>query len=232
MKKLRYSCILFDLDGTVVDTVADCRAAVNKAMEKFSFPTHTDDEVRSYLNDGARMLIKRALPENVRENEALVDRVLSYYKEQYTVSCTVESRVYDGILQMLDELKELGAVLGIVTNKPDETTKVMIPYYFGDRFSFVEGNSAIIPPKPDSSRVMRAAEFFDKNISDVLFVGDSHVDVKTAHNAGCDCVGVLWGFAGKNAFVERCPEYVVNSPELITKIAAGELPKGYYANSD
>ncbi len=232
MKKLRYSCILFDLDGTVVDTVADCRFAVNKTMERFSFPTHTDDEVRSYLNDGARMLIVRALPENVRDDRALVDEALVYYKEQYTAHCTVESRVYDGIIPTLDRLLDMGISLGIVTNKPDETTKLMIPYYFGDRFSFVEGNSEQVPPKPDPSRVHRAAEYLNKEISDTLFVGDSGVDVRTAVSAGCDCAGVLWGFAGRRAFRTECPEYVIDVPYILEMIANGEIPKGYYADTN
>lgn len=219
MSELSYSCILFDLDGTVIDTVADCACAINRTMEIFSFPKHTDDEVRSYLNNGARMLIRRAMPENEAHNEKLVDEVLSAYIGIYRECCTVDSKVYDGVMPMLEELAANGAKLGIVTNKPDVQTKLMIPHYFGKLFGYYEGNSEKAPVKPDARRVDMALEVLGKKREDTFFVGDSAVDVATAKNAGIPSVGVAWGFAGVAPFEENIPTRIVYSPMEIAEIA-------------
>ncbi len=219
MFELSYSCILFDLDGTVIDTVADCACAINRTMECFSFPKHTNDEVRSYLNNGARMLIRRALPESESQNEALIDEVLAKYIGFYRECCTVDSKVYDGIMPMLCELASRGAKLGIVTNKPDVQTKLMIPHYFGDLFGYFEGNSENAPVKPDARRVDMALEALGKKRSDTFFVGDSYVDVATAKNADIPSVGVAWGFAGVAGFEGNMPTRIVYSPSEIVEIA-------------
>ena len=219
MSDLSYSCILFDLDGTVIDTVADCACAINRTMEIFSFPKHTNDEVKSYLNNGARMLIRRALPEKEAANEKLVDEVLATYIGIYCECCTVDSKVYDGVMEMLEELYACGAKLGIVTNKPDVQTKIMIPHYFGDLFGYYEGNSDKAPVKPDARRVDMALEALGKKRSDAFFVGDSGVDVQTAKNAQIPSVGVAWGFAGTKAFEENVPTRVVYHASEITQIA-------------
>lgn len=219
MSDLSYSCILFDLDGTVIDTVADCACAINRTMEVFSFPKHTNDEVRSYLNNGARMLIRRALPEKEASDERLVDKVLETYIGFYRECCTVDSKVYDGIMPMLEDLASNGAKLGIVTNKPDVQTKLMIPHYFGKLFEYFEGNSENAPVKPDARRVDMALEALCKKRSDTFFVGDSNVDVATAKNAGIPSVGVAWGFAGVEAFGENVPTRIVYSPSEISEIA-------------
>ena len=219
MCELSYSCILFDLDGTVIDTVADCACAINRTMELFSFPKHTNDEVRSYLNNGARMLIRRALPETERQNEALIDEVLSKYVSFYKECCTVDSKVYDGVMETLSELASCGVKLGIVTNKPDVQTKIMIPHYFGRLFEYFEGNSENAPTKPDARRVDMALEVLGKKRYDTFFVGDSYVDVQTAKNAGIPSAGVAWGFAGVAGFDEYPPTRIVYSPTEIVEIA-------------
>lgn len=203
MFKPFYSCVLFDLDGTVLDTVNDITDAINVTMSEFGFPHHTRSEVRSYLNDGARMLIKRAVPEDIRNDSALVEKILSRYMENYTAVCPGNSVIYDGIPELLSELCALGVSLGIVTNKPDVQTQIMIPHYFGNVFSFIEGNSEKAPPKPDGIRVETALSFLGKQKSETVFVGDSHVDVMTAKNSGVASIGVTWGFSGEKSF-EKC----------------------------
>ena len=218
-KPSAFSCVLFDLDGTVIDTVADCTSAINRTMELFSFPTHSCDEVRSYLNNGARMLIRRAIPQEERENEALVDKVLATYVDFYRECCTVDSKVYDGVMPVLEKLYSDGAKLGIVTNKPDVQTKLMIPHYFGKLFEYFEGNSENVPVKPDARRVDMALCALCKNRSDTFFVGDSYVDVLTAKNAEIPCVGVAWGFSGVDSFSSEKPQKIVYFPDEIYDIA-------------
>lgn len=218
---MSYSCVLFDLDGTILDTVSDCRAAINRAMNDFSFPSHTDDEVRSYLNNGARMLIRRALPEAHREDEALIDTVLERYLLYYSEECLKSARPYDGIVELLRLLKQNGFALGVVTNKPDEQTQQMIPHYFGDLFDFYEGNTKTNPTKPDKRRVFSALTALGKRADETLFVGDSYVDVQTARNAAVFSIGVAWGFAGKVGFLHEPPDCLVTHPSGIAALALG-----------
>lgn len=216
---LKYSCVLFDLDGTILDTVADCSAAINRTMDDFSFPHHTNDEVRSYLNNGARILIQRALPEKYRDNEALVSETLSKYLKYYSEECLKASKIYDGIEALLKNLRICGAKLGVVTNKPDIQTKLMIPHYFGNLFDYFEGNSEHVPTKPDKIRVESAISALNKKADQTIFVGDSAVDVQTARNAGIPCIGVAWGFAGKAGFNGYMPDYIAEKPDEIFEIA-------------
>lgn len=213
-----FSCVLFDLDGTVLDTVSDCKTAVNRAMDDFSFPHHTDDEVRSYLNNGARMLIYRAMPTDKRDDEQLLLRVKERYMRYYSEECLKSSRLYDGILPLLKTLKNSGVSLGIVTNKPDEQTRLMVPHYFGSLFDFYEGNTASNPTKPDKRRVFSALEALCKTADETIFVGDSYVDVQTAHNAHIPCIGVAWGFSGAAGFANEKPDYLVQSASEIADI--------------
>lgn len=221
---MTYSCVLFDLDGTILDTVSDCRAAINRALSDFSFLTHTDAEVQSYLNNGARMLIRRALPEKVRKDESVIDAVLTRYLRYYSEECLHSSRPYDGIVELLTLLKQNGVALGVVTNKPDEQTRLMIPHYFGNLFDFYEGNSENAPTKPDKRRVFSALSALHKTPDEALFVGDSYVDVQTARNAGLPSIGVAWGFAGKAGFVEAVPDRLVDRPSEIADMVFGKAP--------
>lgn len=227
MSDLRYSCILFDLDGTVIDTVSDCAAAINRTMKSFGFPLHTEDEVRSYLNNGARRLIKCAVPESCRTDEKLIDRVLAEYIDNYSEECVKSSVIYPGISDLLSELHLRGAALGVVTNKPDVQTKIMIPHYFGGIFGYYEGNSDSAPTKPDGVRVEMALCALNKKKEQTLFVGDSWVDVETAKNGGVPCIGVAWGFGGIDGFGSHAlaPDYIAVKPQEILDIAEKGFPK-------
>lgn len=219
-----YTCVLFDLDGTVLDTVSDCKTAINRAMDDFSYPHHTDDEVRSYLNNGARMLIYRAMPEGERENEEKLERVKARYIGYYSEECTKSSRLYDGILPLLHTLSDAGVSLGIVTNKPDEQTQIMVPHYFGTLFKYYEGNTDSNPTKPDKRRVFSALDALGKTPSETIFVGDSYVDVQTARNAGIPCIGVAWGFAGIPGFRGNEPDAIAKKASDIADIVFGKTP--------
>jgi phosphoglycolate phosphatase len=221
--ELYYSCILFDLDGTVLDTVSDCTSAINRTMDVFSLPKSTEKQVQSYLNNGARVLIKRALPENLRNDEGFVDKVLSTYIEFYKEECIKSSVLYDGIYDCLKQLKEKGAKLGIVTNKPDLQTQIMVPHYFGDIFDYIQGNSPTVPTKPDAKRVEMALSALGKEKEQTIFVGDSWVDTETARNSKIACIGVSWGFSGREGFKDHMPDVIVDTAKEIVSIAENGL---------
>lgn len=215
---VKFCCVLFDLDGTVLNTVSDCAAAINRVMDDCGYPRHTDDEVRSYLNNGARRLLTRALPKtgNLCEDEidVLLQRYLAYYSEE----CLRSSVIYDGVEHLLRALHARGVKLGIVTNKPDLQTKIMVPHYFGDLFGFYEGNSETVPTKPDPCRVSRALDALHAERDRTVFVGDSAVDTETARSGGIPCIGVAWGFGGPSAFDGHMPDRIVRDPMEILSI--------------
>lgn len=217
-----YSCVLFDLDGTILDTTKDITTAVNATLRDFSLPERTSAEVRSYLNNGARVLITRAVPEEMSGNEDFISEVLACYMPHYTAVCAKESVIYDGVKEVLEELRKKGVALGIVTNKPDEQTQIINPHYFGDLFSYCRGADQKAPTKPDRTRVDMALEALGKTHDETLFVGDSWVDAQTAKNAGIKSVGVTWGFGGRKAFEKCSPDvFADTATELFDIICKG-----------
>lgn len=216
---MKYTCVLFDLDGTVLDTTADIHSAVNRTLEEFSYPTHSPETVASFLNNGAKVLISRSLPENVRDNEDVLSAVLSRYIENYKACCTKDSVIYKGVYELLEKLSQNGVSLGIVTNKPHVQTEIILPHYFGNLFSYFQGNCDELPHKPHKDRVTHALCAMGKTKDETIFVGDSYVDVLTARSADIPCIGVDWGFSGAKSFEKEIPDKIVSSADEIFEIA-------------
>ncbi len=207
----KYKCILFDMDGTLLYTVEDITTAVNLTLAEFGYPTHTLEEVTSYVNNGARRLIERALPENARD-EANVKRVLERFLQYYDEHVCDKTRPYEGIPALLDELKKQGILLGVVSNKPNAQAEKLAAHCFGENtFSYVSGSGEGLPVKPDRACVDRALSALGVTAEETLYVGDSYVDVLTARNAGLYCVGVLWGFGGEHSFDTAAPDCTVRT---------------------
>ncbi|MBR5527483.1 MAG: HAD family hydrolase, partial [Clostridia bacterium] len=177
---------------------------------------------QSYHNNGARMLIRRALPPEKQNDEELIDRVLAEYIKNYSLCCTQSSRIYNGVHETLQKLRDMGVSMGIVTNKPDVQTQIMVPHYFGDLFGYKCGNSKEYPVKPDAARVFMALDALGKKAEDAFFVGDSNVDVQTARNAGIPAVGVAWGFGGRECFGNNTPDTIIEKAhELLNLVQHG-----------
>jgi len=179
--------ILFDLDGTLLETLADLTDSVNYALRQYGCPSRTIEQVRQAVGTGARNLIVLSLPGT--ENDPSVDQVLATYQAHYAAHCQVKTRPYDGILEALAQLRE-NYPIGIVSNKPDKAVKLLCADYFGDIYALGEQDGC--PRKPAPDMVYRAME--QLGIDRCIYVGDSDVDVVTAKNAGVPCLSVLWGF--------------------------------------
>ena len=207
--------IIFDLDGTLLDTSYDCATAVNLTLEYFGYPTHPVKTIASFLNNGASKLIERALPENCRDKEN-VSKVLEKYLPLYAEHIYEKTVPYDGIMSFLKKAKEKNIKLGIVTNKPDPLAKTLVEKCFEKgTFEYVSGTVPGIPIKPDAHCVQTALRHMNISAENTVFVGDSYVDVLTAKNAGLFCIGVLWGFSGEKSFLEYAPDVEVrNTKEL------------------
>lgn len=208
------TAILFDLDGTLLDTLGDLHAATNAVLHSFGYPERTLDEVRRFVGNGARVLIQQAVPAGEEHN---VDAVLAAFQVYYAAHCDILTRPYPGIPELLAQLGERYP-LAVVSNKPDRAVKELAAIYFPSLYA--RGESADCPrkPAPDMVRMAMAALQADR----CIYVGDSEVDVLTAKNAGVPCVAVTWGFRDvqtlRDAGAEHFCHAAADLPQLIEKI--------------
>ena len=205
------TAILFDLDGTLLNTLDDLADATNAALAHFGCPGRTTDEVRQFVGNGAERLIRLALPGNA--DDPAVSDVLAYFKDYYAAHSQVKTRPYDGILEALIEVQKEFPV-AIVSNKPDNAVKILCSQYFGDVFAL--GESSACPRKPAPDMVYKAMEAIGADRC--IYVGDSEVDVLTAKNAGVPCLSVLWGFRDREILVEAGAEYFCKAPKDLLQI--------------
>ena len=209
---MKYQAILFDMDGTLLDTLTDMQAAVNHILEKYGCPTRTLEEVRRFVGNGAGPLIHRALPQGVdpdREAEILAD-----YRAFYQAHNCVETRPYDGIGPLLERLRREGVRTAVVSNKPDQTTRTLAARFFPE-LDGAMGQREGIAPKPAPDMVRAALARLHAAPEETLYVGDSEVDVDTARNAGLDMIGVAWGFRGRAALEAAGAPLVADTPEQL-----------------
>ena len=205
--------ILWDLDGTLLDTLEDLVDAVNFALGEFGYPTRSVEEVRCFVGNGARRLIERAVPEN-----GDVSAVFDTFRTYYNAHCQIKTKPYDGIMEALRKLGEKYP-MAVVSNKPDSAVKHLCAVYFPGLYA--RGESTDCPRKPAPDMVFKAMEAI--GVERCVYVGDSEVDVLTARNAGVPCLSVLWGFrdrteieeAGGSHFCEHTEELVEKLEELI-----------------
>lgn len=218
----KYTSVMFDLDGTLLDTIDDIQNAINITMREYGFPEHSRDEVRSFINDGAFMLIKRAIPESEREDEN-AKKILLRYLEIYDEHVNEKTHPYEGCKELVARLKKEGFRLAVVSNKPDRHVRLLSEFFFGkDTFEYVSGSGLGMPSKPDRECVDRAVRQMKIDIRDMLYVGDSHVDSETAHNAGVPCAGVTWGFHGRNGFLDSIPDFYIDNADQLYNLICGK----------
>ena len=204
------TAILFDLDGTLLNTLDDLADATNATLAHFGCPARTTDEVRQFVGNGAERLIRLALPGKAEDPE--VAQVLAYFKDYYAAHSQCKTRPYDGILEALEAVKREFPV-AIVSNKPDEAVKILCGQYFGDVFAV--GQSSALPRKPAPDMVRKAMEAIGADRC--IYVGDSEVDVLTANNAGVPCLSVLWGFRSKATLEEAGADHFCETPADLLK---------------
>jgi phosphoglycolate phosphatase len=204
---------LFDMDGTLVDSLEDIGRSMNAVLEELGHPTHTIEAYRTLVGDGARALVERALPAHAR---AEIDDALRHYKARYRTHLVVRSRPYDGIVPMLEALASRGAALAVVTNKPHDAALEIVDRLFPTvRFAAVLGQKDGVPHKPDPTGPVSIARTLGVAPSDTFFVGDTDTDMQTANNAGMIAVGVLWGFRGRDELERHGARHIVADPAEI-----------------
>lgn len=186
--------VLFDLDGTLLDTIGDIRFHVNNMLRRFGYPEITPEQTKAYVGNGARKLIERALPPDAADFE----ECYRYYKERFARSENANTHLFEGETDCLARLKARGLKLAVITNKPQDATEGCIRKFFAEgTFDFVAGDSGTFPCKPDPSLARYAALSMRVAPADCAFVGDAETDALTALNAGMFGVSVLWGYRTK-----------------------------------
>ena len=212
--------VIFDLDGTLADTIASITYCGNLALSRFGLPSFGEEDYKHFVGDGAAMRIRRALLAAGDERREHFDEGYETYLEIFAKDCMYQVKPYEGICALLEELKRLSVRIAVLSNKPDRDSLRVVEALFGKGyFDFVQGQRADIPRKPDPAGVYRIMEAFVLPAGDFLYVGDSGVDMKTGRAAGIFTVGVLWGFRDRKELVENGADAVISKPlELLSHL--------------
>lgn len=214
---MKYDTIIFDLDGTLLNTLDDLKESLNVALTTYGYETRSLEEVRRFVGNGVRKLVERSLPVNSTEEE--IDQCLTTFKEHYELNMQNNTRPYDGIMELLLDLNRYNFKMAIVSNKYDAAVKELAKEYFGNLFPVAIGESATVKRKPAPDSVFAAIKELGADIKSTVYVGDSETDVQTAKNAGLPCIGVTWGFRTREILRKEGADYLIDTPkELLTLI--------------
>ncbi|MFA5634863.1 MAG: HAD family hydrolase [Anaerovoracaceae bacterium] len=207
---MKFDTVVFDLDGTILYTLEDLTDSLNVVLGQENYGLRSMEEVRSFIGEGYRMLLERALPSGTPAAE--IDRCTELFQNAYFSNIANKTRPYEGILSLLKELKNLGIRVGVVSNKMDEATKEACRHYFQDYIDVAIGDSPLRNRKPAPDNVYEAIKQLGSQKQKTIFVGDSNVDIRTAKNAGLACVGVTWGYRSRDVLVREGADFIIDEP--------------------
>lgn len=213
---MKQTGIIWDLDGTLLDTLQDLMDATNYALRTFGCSERSLDEIRRFVGNGAGLLIQRALPGT--EQDPDWEAVLACFREYYDGHCRVKTAPYPGIMDVLRQLKAEGYPMAVVSNKPNSAVKILCKDYFGDIFSEATGEVDGCPRKPAPDLVFRAVDALGLAPQQCIYVGDSEVDVQTARNANMRCINVLWGFRDEEFLRKNGATHFCKKPSEFVRV--------------
>lgn len=215
-----YDTVIFDLDGTLLNTLEDLTDAVNASLTASGYPVRTIEEVRRFVGNGIGKLIRRAVPEGTTDED--FEKVFAAFKEYYGIHCNDKTRPYPGVPELLERLKDEGYRLAIVSNKADFAVKELRDIYFAGTVEVAIGEREGIRRKPAPDTVEQALRELGSDSGRAVYVGDSDVDIETARNAGMPCISVTWGFR-EEAFLRECggQNFAANAAEVARWILEG-----------
>ena len=218
--RMKFKAVLFDLDGTLLDTIEDLADSMNIVLGRMGFPTHKVEAYKYYVGDGVRDLALRALPEGHRDEET-VKECIAAMRQEYGNRWDKKTRPYPGIPELLDAVTARGVKMAVLSNKPDATTKVVVAKLMPRwRFDYVAGERAGIPRKTDPAAALSIAEQLGIPPQEWLYLGDTNTDMKTACAAGMYPVGALWGFRTADELLASGAKVLIKYPtELLTLLA-------------
>lgn len=207
--------VIFDLDGTLLNTLYDLTDSVNWALEKYGLPKRSMEEVRSFVGNGLRNLMLQAVPEG--EDNPVFEELFEFFREYYKTHCNIKTVPYEGILELLKELKNRDIKMAIVSNKIDAGVKELNTIYFSDYVEVAIGEREGIGRKPAPDSVFEALRLLGVDAEHAVYVGDSDVDIQTAKNAKVRCVSVTWGFRDEAFLMENGADIMIDRPVELLK---------------
>ncbi len=212
-----YGAVIFDLDGTLLDTLDDLWAAVNAALKKFSLPLRSREEVRGFVGNGIVKLMQRSVGQVKKE---IFDGALAEFKRYYGEQCQDNTKPYEGIIELLKVLKTKGIRTAVVSNKADFAVKKLAKGYFEGLLEYAVGENEEmgIRKKPAPDSLLAVMQSMGAGTDSTVYIGDSEVDIQTAKNAGVDCISVTWGFKDKEFLLESGATALVDKPEEILSL--------------
>ena len=211
--EMKYRLVIFDLDGTLLDTLEDLYKSVKFALKKSNFPTRSREEVKSFIGNGVPKLIERAVPADCPPEAR--ERVYADFTKHYELHCADHTKPYDGITELLYCLRQEEIQLAVVSNKDDYAVKALCEQYFKGFFDAAVGGKADVRKKPAPDTVYEVLRSLDVEAHEAVYVGDTGVDIETARNAGMPCISVSWGFRSVEHLMENGAEIIVHSTEAL-----------------
>ena len=209
--------IIFDLDGTLLDSLKDIVISVNQVLEKLGYEAHTQEEYKQFIGDGAKKLLLRALPNGI--SDQTVQKALELFTDIYSKTIHSNTKPYKGIYEMLDSLKKNNFSLNLLSNKPHQFTLKYYDIFFKQyEFDFVYGQSEDFPKKPNPKTALHIANSLQIASEDIYFIGDTSTDIKTANNAKMQSIGVVWGMRDESELKSNGANYIVHTPSEILDI--------------
>lgn len=218
---MKYEAVLFDMDGTLLDTIEVIALAVNTSLRRLRLPTHPTEAYKKMIGDGASKLCERALPEELRQNEDILRDARTGFECVYLATQNSLTRLYDGIEQLLADLRKEGVKMAIITNKPHELALESAADLLPDCFEIVLGQSDENPCKPDPTTALRAASHMGLAPEKCVFLGDSCADMKTGVGAGMASVAALWGFSPRALLADCGAKFFAEHPADVLRLVQG-----------
>ncbi|MCT7470873.1 MULTISPECIES: HAD family hydrolase [Aliarcobacter] len=208
--------VIFDLDGTLLDSIEDIASSMNKVLESLQLPTHKIEDYKHFVGGGVDILVENALNNQSKE---IKDEVIKRFKIEYDGKLHSKTLPYDGIYELLDELKKLDINLAVLSNKPHEFTVSYVNHFFKNyNFKEIHGQKKDVPKKPDPKAALDIVKCLDSSCENTYFIGDTKIDMQTAKNANMTAIGVLWGFRDEKELRDFGADFIVSNPLEILKI--------------
>lgn len=213
---MKYDLIIFDMDGTILNTLEDLKNSLNYVLQQAGYQTRTLEEVRTFVGNGIRKTIERALPSDIEEEK--VDELFSLFMDYYAIHNTDNTKPYNGVIELLKELKHLGYKTAVVSNKQDSAVKSLCKKFFTGLFDVEIGEKENIAKKPEPDEVNEVLKILNIDRTKSIYIGDSEVDIQTAKNSKMKSIIVDWGFRDRKFLYEHGAEVIVSNPSEILDI--------------
>ena len=217
---MKDTLVIFDLDGTILDTLDDLADTMNYVLVQFGYPERTQEEIRRFVGNGIEKLIERAVPEKLEYERKM--QMLDCFKAYYGIHCADKTKAYDGIKNVIEQLRSMGYKTAVVSNKADFAVQELCVQYFPGMFDAVVGERTGVKKKPAPDSVFEVMRSLEMDKNKTIYIGDSEVDLETAVNAGIPCIAVDWGFRDRNFLLERGAKRIVSKPEELLAEVIGE----------